>query len=249
MMLPLSALAQDADGNGTAYSVDGDPCDASAAGISYAPGAGISGMMLFEDQWPSQGDADFNDAVVTWNYAFRLNARGQVLGLTATMSLAAAGGIIANGLALHLPIQSKFVDFSGLPFVIVLPDLRPYPEEGARISQIYPDILAFAASGGMSNQNFFDPALANPLLAFLNGVSQVATPAIFQADTSCLPLIANVTHGLYGDPAGGGQRDGNNFPPTNLFDGDTNTKSRVRTGGSQGFAIEVTFSQPRSVSA
>lgn len=49
----------------------------------------------------------------------------------------------------------NFVDTTGLPYVLTLPGPSPYPQEGVQIANLYPDILAYAASGGTTNQDFY----------------------------------------------------------------------------------------------
>ena len=48
-----------------------------------------------------------------------------------------------------------FVDTTGLPYALALPDLAAYPLEGTDIALLYPDIVGFAASGGATNQDFY----------------------------------------------------------------------------------------------
>jgi LruC domain-containing protein len=48
-----------------------------------------------------------------------------------------------------------FVDSGGVPFVLSLPELTPWPAEYTGIQQLFPGILAFGASGGASNVDFY----------------------------------------------------------------------------------------------
>lgn len=48
-----------------------------------------------------------------------------------------------------------FVDTTGLPYALSIPELAAYPLEGTNISTLYPDILGFAASGGLTNTDFY----------------------------------------------------------------------------------------------
>ena len=107
--LAVPALAQDSDGDGVADAVDGYPCDPSLAGAFDYPAADQHGALLFEDLWPDLGDADFNDAVLTYNYRLRTNAAGQLTSVAATLNVLALGGLLDNGLGLHLPIPTAAV--------------------------------------------------------------------------------------------------------------------------------------------
>ncbi len=100
------ASAQDSDGDGAIDTVDAYPCDASIAAIAFAPGEGQHAALLFEDQWPQAGDADFNDAVITYNYMVTENGAGEAVAITATFNALALGGNYDNGLGLHLPVPS-----------------------------------------------------------------------------------------------------------------------------------------------
>jgi LruC domain-containing protein len=48
-----------------------------------------------------------------------------------------------------------FVDTTGLPYALALPELAAYPQEQVDIALLYPNIVAFAASGGVTNQDFY----------------------------------------------------------------------------------------------
>ena len=99
----------DSDWDGVPDDQDAFPCDGSATSAAFGPAEDRFGMVIFEDQWPSAGDLDFNDAVVAYNYVLRQNAQGQTVGLRATFDALALGGIHDNGLGLHLPVPRSQV--------------------------------------------------------------------------------------------------------------------------------------------
>ncbi len=99
------ALAQDADGDGVPDGTDLFPCDATASAVSYAPAQGTQGTILFEDLWPEDfTDLDYNDIALAYHYEYRRDALGRVTSLRATFDVLALGGMIENGLGLHLPV-------------------------------------------------------------------------------------------------------------------------------------------------
>jgi hypothetical protein len=107
LALPIPAAAQlalDADGDGVADAYDAYPCDPAAVASAFAPAQGLHGTLLFEDLWPVIGDTDYNDLVLTYNYIYKLDAAGRALSMRATFNARAVGGVIRNGLGLHLPV-------------------------------------------------------------------------------------------------------------------------------------------------
>ncbi len=109
--IPAVAMAQstDSDGDGISNSADAYPCDPAVAAVSFAPAEGQHATLLFEDQWPSLGDGDFNDVLLSYNYVVRLDAQGRAVAITATFNPLALGGDFDNGLGLHLPISASNV--------------------------------------------------------------------------------------------------------------------------------------------
>ena len=306
----IAAAGFDADLDGVVDEADAYPCDPSAAAAVYAPAQGTHRMLLFEDEWPSSGDADFNDAAVGYNYVFRLDAAGAVLSVRATFNALALGGVFDNGLGLHLPVPAaavatvtravgsggpsslspyagdaelvvavsddlrelfdgqegqinsvgqrpgqqghtlvveitfaapqplafaeapfdvflfrsadpsheihrtgfagtslmrsslfgtaddgssparRFVDKAGLPFVLDLPNPGPWPQEGVDVSALWPDITAFATSGGASAKDFYvSQVVASASYTAGSGVTAqpaFAGPDHFPATTGCI---------------------------------------------------------------
>ncbi len=274
-LLGTPAWAFDADSDQVRDEADAYPCEGWAVAAGFHPAQGDHGLLFFEDNFPINGDLDFNDAVITYNYIFQLDAQGRVVSLKGTFNALALGGTYNLGLGLHLPVSRdsvqvatrtigtgsatyieasatdsdatfwvlpelrqlfggragpinalpsepqlagdvlefevlftspvvmpldqapydlfvfhsedtgreihmpqfagtsrmnaelfgsgddgssamrRFVNQEGLPFTLQFPTLVAYPREGVEISNLYPNILPFAASGGLTNRDFY----------------------------------------------------------------------------------------------
>ena len=84
---------------------------------AYSPAQATHGTLLFEDLWPANGDFDFNDQTVAYNYQFLLNNQHQVTALQANINVLAVGATLHNGLYLHLPLTRSSV--AGATFTLV----------------------------------------------------------------------------------------------------------------------------------
>ncbi len=99
------ALAQDTDGDGADDVVDAYPCDPTLASTAYAPSASSWQMLVYEDQWPSYTDLDFNDVVVRTHFRVLGDAQGRAVRIHAFFDVVALGGIYSNGLAVQVPVS------------------------------------------------------------------------------------------------------------------------------------------------
>ncbi|CAN0559914.1 unnamed protein product, partial [Laminaria digitata] len=81
----------DSDGDGIDDDIDAAPCDPDVSLLMSVPSNQNWGMFLFEDQWPSRGDFDFNDAVIAYQETIRINSANQVTGLEVNLQVMAVG--------------------------------------------------------------------------------------------------------------------------------------------------------------
>ncbi len=103
-----TAMAQDSDNDTVADSADYFPCDPTLSAVAWAPGDRVEGTVMFEDNWPAQGDLDFNDVVVGYNYVLKSHL-GTVRKMTIYYDVIAVGGTLDSGLALKLPVARTSV--------------------------------------------------------------------------------------------------------------------------------------------
>lgn len=78
-----------------------------------------------------------------------------------------------------------FVDTRNLPFVLEVPAATPYTQEGVSIASLFPRIMNFAASGGLSDADYYQSqVVSTAAYATPTAVRAPVTPSV---DTSCLP--------------------------------------------------------------
>ena len=102
--------ANDEDGDGVNDELDDFPFDTNKAFNNFSPTANLTGVLAFEDLWPSQGDYDFNDLVVTYSYNLITNASNLITRIEGTFTIDNIGGALHNGFALAFPIDPTLVD-------------------------------------------------------------------------------------------------------------------------------------------
>lgn len=98
------AAVGDADDDGVADAIDVAPCNGNVTSVVAFPGENQYATFAFEDQWPSQGDYDFNDLVLPYNVEMYRNAAGNVARVRYVFAPKAMGALFNNGLAVHLPV-------------------------------------------------------------------------------------------------------------------------------------------------
>lgn len=101
-VLGYDASTPDPDGDGVSGLADYFPSDPARATIVRTPPAGWE-TMVFEDNYPGIGDADFNDAVVQYAVEQVTDASGRVKDLVATYHLVARGATLDHAFGVALP--------------------------------------------------------------------------------------------------------------------------------------------------
>lgn len=107
--IEVQAPAADLDGDGVANSFDQYPCDPAKSSSVFVPGASTMGQVMFEDLWPSDGDFDFNDTIIAYNYELIFDAAEHLTAIRANYSVLAIGASLHSGLGLALPIPVSAV--------------------------------------------------------------------------------------------------------------------------------------------
>ncbi len=122
---PISAVATenipipnytstDTDKDGISNAFDSYPDDPAKAFNNYYPSKDNFGTLAFEDLWPSQGDYDFNDMVVDYNFNQITNGQNKVVEIQIKATLKAMGASYKNGFGIQLPISpSQIASITG----------------------------------------------------------------------------------------------------------------------------------------
>ncbi|MES2457720.1 MAG: LruC domain-containing protein [Bacteroidota bacterium] len=100
---------EDKDGDGVPDDTDEYPEDKDRAYNRYYPSEKVWGTAAFEDLWPSEGDYDLNDLVVSYHYKFAMSSSNLVVDFDAQYLPLAAGASQQNGFGVQLPISSDLV--------------------------------------------------------------------------------------------------------------------------------------------
>ena len=101
--------ANDSDGDGVNDALDDFPFDVNQAFNNFSPTESLTGVLAFEDLWPSRGDYDFNDLVVSYAYNLITNAQNEVTRIEADFTIDNIGGALENGFAISFPIDPSLV--------------------------------------------------------------------------------------------------------------------------------------------
>ncbi|RZK72484.1 MAG: LruC domain-containing protein [Pedobacter sp.] len=95
----------DGDGDGVPDAIDEYPTDALRAYTRWYPSQSVWGTTAFEDNWPSEGDYDLNDLIVSYRYKFAMNSSNQLVDITGEYKALAAGADFQNGFGVQLPFS------------------------------------------------------------------------------------------------------------------------------------------------
>ena len=125
----------DNDNDGVLNGYDDYPNDATRAFNNYYPSSGF-GSLVFEDNWPSSGDYDFNDLVVDYQFKNVTDSKNMLVESYATIVVKAAGASFKNGFGFQF--ASNNIPQSAINVV------------GSKLNE---NIVSIGSSGLENNQN------------------------------------------------------------------------------------------------
>jgi LruC domain-containing protein len=112
----------DQDGDGVPDNQDDYPTDPAMAHNNYYPSKTGYGSLAFEDLWPSRGDYDFNDLVISYRFNQITNAGNNVVKVQATLITEAMGATMHNAFGFQMgctPAQVSAVSGTDLKHNLV----------------------------------------------------------------------------------------------------------------------------------
>ncbi len=99
----------DSDGDGIIDFYDEYPNDGDKAYNVYTPSVYGIGAHAFEDNWPAQGDYDFNDLVVNYHFTKVANADDEIVEIRAKYIIKHIGASYHNGFGVQLPFSADLI--------------------------------------------------------------------------------------------------------------------------------------------
>eukprot|EP01118_Nematostelium_gracile_P007613 TRINITY_DN248_c0_g11_i1.p2 TRINITY_DN248_c0_g11~~TRINITY_DN248_c0_g11_i1.p2 ORF type:complete len:739 (-),score=70.45 TRINITY_DN248_c0_g11_i1:4616-6832(-) len=103
---PPKEVKPDTDGDGVIDEQDAYPKDKTKAFNNYSVNFQNGGSTIaFEDSWPSLGDYDLNDVVLTYKHLVVTNAKNITVRIEGEWNLIATGGSYRNGAGIQFPIS------------------------------------------------------------------------------------------------------------------------------------------------
>lgn len=105
---PPKEVKPDTDGDGVIDEQDAYPNDKTKAFNNYSVNFQNGGSTIaFEDSWPSVGDYDLNDVVLTYKHLVVTNANNIAVRIEGEWNLIATGGSFRNGAGVQFPISKE----------------------------------------------------------------------------------------------------------------------------------------------
>lgn len=216
--------------------------------ISYYPTQNGFATLMFEDQWPSIGDYDFNDLVVQYQLIRTLGSQSALERLQATYNIQARGASFHNGFALHLP----GVDPSNIATLSVLKNGVPVTHDIIEDGQsdavliISADMSIDNATGcemyrtvktcreNMNLSYSLDVTFTNPVVPSIIGQPPYdpflfGIPGLYRGDSFITP------------PGRGWEIHLKQFAGTSLFNSGLFNMSDDRSNGSQSYVTQNNF--------
>jgi LruC domain-containing protein len=106
----VEMINNDRDGDGTIDRLDQYPDDPERSRFACFPNCTGYATILFEDQWPSKGDYDFNDLVMNYRIKYVANHNNKVVEMHFTTQVIAVGGAMYHALFFNLQMDPSLIE-------------------------------------------------------------------------------------------------------------------------------------------
>ncbi|OFY41117.1 MAG: hypothetical protein A2X18_12220 [Bacteroidetes bacterium GWF2_40_14] len=107
--LPVVVDPTDTDGDGIPNDRDEFPNDPDVVYSTHYPSLNTYHSVAYEDLWPSRGDYDMNDVVVSYNSTHFLNGANKIVKITDRIKPLWSGGILDVGFGYQMGVSSSSV--------------------------------------------------------------------------------------------------------------------------------------------
>lgn len=107
--LPFLIKTDDKDKDGIPDERDEFPNDSQLSYSTHYPALGKYHTIAFEDLWPSRGDYDMNDVVLSYNSTHFLSSKNQIVKITDRIKPLWSGGVLNVGFGYQMGISSSVV--------------------------------------------------------------------------------------------------------------------------------------------
>lgn len=148
----------DSDGDGVCDPIDCRPNDPEIAVCDCYPNCEEYATLAFEDLWPYEGDYDFNDLVINYNYAYFADADNKVVRMDPSFLIRAIGASFKNGFGFQMEVAPAAI--SSISGQIMTEGILTFNPNGTESDQSKATVMvfdnsntAFSAAGtvGMTN--------------------------------------------------------------------------------------------------
>jgi LruC domain-containing protein len=188
----------DTDGDGVMDIFDVYPTDPERAYVNYYPAKDTWGTLAFEDMFPSSGDYDMNDLVISYRYTMISNGQNNVVEMNAEYQPLANGAAYHNGFGVQFPFASNLI--KSVTGQKVTSNLAKFNANGTEAGQTkavimpYDDVSAFLFNPGgayfANTRMEFDKVTTPPVSVFISFVTPISSSTLDIANNNPF-LVSN----------------------------------------------------------
>ncbi len=188
----------DTDGDGVLDIFDAYPTDPERAYINYYPSKDVWGTLAFEDMFPSSGDYDLNDLVMSYRYTMISNARNNVVEMNAEYQPLANGAAYKNAFGVQFPFAADLIkSATGQKVSTGLAKLNGNGTEAGQSKAVimpFDDVSAVLFNPGgayfANTRMDFDKVTTAPISVFISFVTPISTSTLDIANNNPF-LVSN----------------------------------------------------------